>query len=321
MLCSSGILAHSHALRKLVSFSSCCSEKVSMRFMMWTILTCMLTPIQVLSKAEKRRTRKQEKAAAKALNAQQQPACSAAAPLQPLYGPPVHPPTTPADPVLSSSGPRMPNQTVSSAHLPSPPEISVAQPPPNGSSPQLDASPMPSHKSSEQMTAAKPESPQVADVPHGSLPSSSSRSPQARRSSSPGVPVLEDPSASSSSKVQSVASAHSAATAAPPVKADMASAPKPIARDPHTPPEQSNPRPSHSPPTPSALPAKNEPQGAHHCKHQVRQVCPRMASSSNSKSPILVNGLVREIAGGGLSMDRRSSPTSQLRTSKPKQPP
>ena len=232
-----------------------------MWFMMWSMLTCMPTPIQVLSKAEKRRKRKQQKAAANALNAQQQPASSAAAPLQPLYVPPA-PPTIPADPVLSSSGARMPKQTVSSAHLPSPPEISVAQPPPNRSSPQLDDSPMPSHKSSEQMTAAKPESPQVADVPHGSLPSSSSRSPQARRSSSLGVPVLEAPSASSSSKVQSVASAHSAATAAPPVKADMASAPKPIARDPHTPPEQSNPRPSHSPPTPSALPAKNEPKGA-----------------------------------------------------------
>ncbi len=151
------------------------------------ILTCMLTHAQVLSKAEKRRKRKQEKAAAKALNAQQQPASFATAP-------------------------------------------SLAP-------------------SAQQMAHAKPISPQMTDASHRrprvSLPSSSSQSPQGRHSPSFGVPVLKPPSASSL-KVQTVASADSAATA----------------RGPHTPPEQSTPRPSHSPPTPSALPAKHEPKGA-----------------------------------------------------------
>jgi len=75
-------------------------------------LTCMLTHTQVLSKAEKMRKRKQEKVAAKALKAQQQPSF-AAAPSQPPSVPPVHPPTTPADPVSTPHGALMPNQSVS----------------------------------------------------------------------------------------------------------------------------------------------------------------------------------------------------------------
>ncbi len=224
----------------------------------------MLTHSQVLSKAEKRRKKKQEKAAAKALKAQQQPASFAAAPPTPS-APPVHPPTYPADPGLSSSGAPMPNQSASSANFPSAPETPAAivtPPPPKGSSPQPAEPPTSSHKSSQQMTNIKPEGPQVKDVSHRGTPRSlpsSSLSPQGRRSSSRpfGVPVLKPPSASSF-KVQTEASAYSAATATPPVKADMS----PVPKGPHTPPEHATPRPSHSPPIPSALPAKHEPKGA-----------------------------------------------------------
>lgn len=58
-------------------------------------------------------------------------------------------------------------------------------------------------------------------------------------------------------------------------------------------------------------------------KHQLKQFCPRTgsSSSSNSKSLISVHGLVRGPTGGGLSMDRRSSPISQQSKGVPMQPP
>ena len=157
-------------------------------------------------------------------------------------------------------------QTSLFPHLPSPPVTpapAVDPPTPKGPSPQPADPPTRSHKSSQQMTYAKPESPQVENFLHRgtrrSLPSSSSQSPRRSSSRPSGVPVLEP--ASSSSKVQSVPLAHSA-TATPLVKPDMSPVPKPTSRGPHTPPEHSTPRPSHSPPNPSALPAKHEPKVA-----------------------------------------------------------
>ena len=275
----------------------------------------MVSRSQVLSKAEKRRKKKQEKAAAKSLKAQQQPASFAAAPSLPPSAPRVHPPTAPADPGLSLPGALMPNQSASSAPL-TPAAIVT---PPRGSSPQPPDPPSPAHKASQQMTHAKPESPQMTDVAQrGTRGSSTSFASQ---SLSFGVPVLQPPS-TSSAKVQTVASAQPAVTAVPPVKADASSAPLPTAKGPHTPPEQSTARPSHSPPS-LLLCLQSMSQGSrvqeHQLKNQQRQLCLRTSSSSSNKILMTINGLVREVVGGGLSMDRRYSPISQHSTRKPLQ--
>jgi len=165
------------------------------------------------------------------------------------------------------------------------------------------------------MTHAKPESPQMTDVAQRGTRGSSTSS--ASQSLSFGVPVLKPPS-TSSAKVQTVASAQPAVTAVPPVKADASC---PLPRDPT--PLQSSPTPAprillH----PLLLCLQSMSQGSrvqgHQLKNQQRQLCLRTSSSSN-KSLMTVNGLVREVIGGGLSMDRRFSPISQHSTRKPLQ--